>query len=86
MDDDVETAHIYRCDGKVGHPIIRPCKNHDLAYGMGTYTDGESMETTNTVKSSSYIWIIGYKFQNPGNTISTYGVLSDLGLDQLQHP
>ena len=48
--------------------------------------DGEWTEATNTVKCSSCIWIIGYKFQNPGNTISTYGLLSDLGLDQLQHP
>ena len=28
-------------------------------YKMGTYTDGESAEATSTVKSSSYIWIIG---------------------------
>ena len=30
MDDDVETAHIYRSDSKAGQPIIRPCENHDL--------------------------------------------------------
>ena len=56
------------------------------AYGMGTYIDGESTEATDTVKSSSCIQIIGYKCQNPGNAISTYGLLSDLGLDQVQHP
>ena len=44
------------------------------------------MEATNAVKSSSCILIIGYKFQNPGNVISTYGLLSDLGLDQWKHP
>ena len=26
----MEAAPIYRCDGKVGQPIIRPHKNHDL--------------------------------------------------------
>ena len=30
VDDDVEAAHIYRCDGKAGQPIIRPHDNHDL--------------------------------------------------------
>ena len=29
MDDDVEAAPIYRCDGKVSQPI-RPCENHGL--------------------------------------------------------
>ena len=36
-------------------------------YEMGTYMNGESTEATKTVKSSSCIRIIGYKFQNPGN-------------------
>ena len=36
--------------------------------------DGEFTEATNTVKSISFIQIIGYKFQNPGNVISTYGL------------
>ena len=43
-------------------------------YGMGTYIDGESTEATDTVKSSSSIWIIGYN-QNSGNAIRTYGLL-----------
>ena len=30
VDDDVEAAPIYRCDGKDGQPFVRPCKNHDL--------------------------------------------------------
>ena len=30
MDDDVEAAPIYRCDGKAEQPLIRPCENHDL--------------------------------------------------------
>ena len=56
------------------------------AYGMRTYMDGESTEVTDTVKSSSCIQIIEYNLQNPRNMISTYGLLSGLGLDQLQHP
>ena len=52
---------------------------------MGTYTDRESTEATDMVKGSSCIQIIGYN-ENPGNAIGTYGLLSDLGLDQLQHP
>ena len=30
VDDNVEAAPIYRCDGKAGQPIVRPHKNHDL--------------------------------------------------------
>ena len=30
VDDDVEAAPIYRCNGKAAQPIIRPHKNHDL--------------------------------------------------------
>ena len=30
VDDDVEAAPIYRCDGKAGEPLVRPCENHDL--------------------------------------------------------
>ena len=30
VDDDVEAAPIYRCDGKAGQPMIRPHENHDL--------------------------------------------------------
>ena len=48
--------------------------------------EGELTEATSMVKSSSYIWMIGWTFQNPGNIKGTYGLLSDLGLDQLQHP
>ena len=51
---------------------------------MGTYMDGELTEATDTVKSSSCIWIIGYNLQNPATVINTYGLLSDLGLDHLQ--
>ena len=30
VDDKVEAAPIYWCDGKAGQPILRPCKNHEL--------------------------------------------------------
>ena len=30
VDDDVEAAPIYRCEGKAGQPIIRPHENHNL--------------------------------------------------------
>ena len=30
VDDDVEAASIYRCDGKVLSPA-RPCENHGMA-------------------------------------------------------
>ena len=30
MDDNVEAAPIYRCDGKARQPIVRPHENHDL--------------------------------------------------------
>ena len=30
MDDDVEAAPIYRCNGKGGQPIIRPHGNYNL--------------------------------------------------------
>ena len=30
VDDNVEAAPIYRCDGKAGQPIVRPHENHDL--------------------------------------------------------
>ena len=28
VDDKVEAASIYRCDGKAGQSIVRPCENH----------------------------------------------------------
>ena len=30
VDDSVEEAPTYRCDGKAGQPIVRPCESHDL--------------------------------------------------------
>ena len=30
MDDNVEAAHIYRCNGKTGQPIVKSHENHVL--------------------------------------------------------
>ena len=30
VDVNIGAAPIYRCDGKSGQPIVRPCENHDL--------------------------------------------------------
>ena len=39
------------------------------AYGTRTYIDRELTEATDAYIRSSYMWIIGYHIQNPGNTI-----------------
>ena len=83
VDDDVEAAPIYRCDGKAGQSIIRPHKNHDLHMEQEP-TWMESWQKQQT--QSKAVPASRYKFQNPGNVISTCGLLSGLGLDQLQHP
>ena len=42
VDDNVEVAPIYRCDGKATKPT-RPCKNHGLAIGhLPTQTESHS--------------------------------------------
>ena len=41
MDDDVEVASIYRCEGKV-LPPMRPCENHGLAIEhLPTWTESQ---------------------------------------------
>ena len=60
VDDDVEAAPIYRCNGKAQQPT-RPCKNHGLHMEQVPTQDRESI-------SSSYTRIIRTHFQNPGNT------------------
>ena len=66
VDDDVEAAPIYRCDGKAPQPI-RPHENHGL-HRVYTYMEGELMQATDAVISSSCTGIIGQHIQNPGNT------------------
>ena len=48
--------------------------------------DRELTETTSTVKAVPTSGSLDRNSKNPGNMMSTYGLLSDLGLDQLQHP
>ena len=55
VDDDVEAAPFYRCDGKAKQPA-RLHENHDLY--MEWDTDGESTEVTDTVIGSSCMCII----------------------------
>ena len=74
MDDDVEVALIYRYDGMTEQPVIRPCNNHDPCMKWNVYK-WNSTEVTSTVKSSSYIQIIGQKIQNPEDAMSTYALL-----------
>ena len=66
VDDDVEAAAIYRCDGKASQ-LARPCENHGLHMDHIPRWDRESMQAADTVISSSCIRIIGKYFQNPGN-------------------
>ena len=42
VDDNVEVAPIYRCNGKAPQPT-RPCKNHGMAIRAFTYTARDSM-------------------------------------------
>ena len=51
VDDDVEAAPIYRCNGKAKQPA-RPCKNHDL------HIEQESTEAADALIRSSCMQII----------------------------
>ena len=82
MDDDVEAALSYRCDGKAGQPIIRPCENHDLHMEWEP-TQMESQQKQQT-KSKA---VPAYGSLDTSSKIQeTHGLLLDSGLDQFQHP
>ena len=67
MDDDVEVAPIYRCNGKV-LPPTRPHENHGLAIeNLPTWTESLCKQQSKLI-SSSCTWIIGKFIQNPGIT------------------
>ena len=66
VDDDVEEAPVYRCNGRAKQPT-RPHKESWPVYGGSTYMDRESTKAAEVVISSSYMQIIGIHFQNPGN-------------------
>ena len=49
VDDDVETAPIYRCDGKV-LPPTRPCENHGLAIEhLPTWTESHCKQQSKSL-------------------------------------
>ena len=78
VDDNVEDAPIYRCEGKAPKPT-RPCENHGLAM-KHVPTWSESSETTVKVICSPCPRIIGKIFQNPGDAGMYIITMTDLGL------
>ena len=49
MDDDVEAAPIYRCDGKALQ-VTRPCENHGLAIEhLPTWTESQCKQQLKTL-------------------------------------
>ena len=86
VDDDVEAATIYRSNVKAGQPILRPHENHDLHMKWEpTWTESQQKQQTQS-KAVPKSGSLDRSTQNPGNAMSTHGLLQDLGLDQLQHP
>ena len=75
MDDDVEAAPIYISDGKAGQPVIRPCKNHDLHMkGEPTWMESGKKQQAQS-KAFPKSGSLDRSTQNPGNTMSTHGLL-----------
>ena len=73
VDDNVEAASIYRCDGKAGQPIVRPCENHVLHMEWEpTWTESQqkqqiqskavhastSLDTTKIRECNKHIWSV----------------------------
>ena len=79
VDDNVEDAPVYRCEGKAPKPT-RPRKNHGLAMEWCTYMVRELSETTVEVICSPCPRIIGKTFQNPGDAGMYIITMADLGL------
>ena len=80
VDDNVEEAPIYRCEGKAPKPT-RPCENHGLAIEhLPTWLEMSS-EATVEVICSPCPRIIGKIFQNPGDTGMHVTSVSRLRLD-----
>ena len=75
VDNDVEAAPIYRGDGKAGQPILRPCENHDLHLKWEpTCTESWQKQQT-SLKAVPKSGSLETTTQNPGNTVSIYGLL-----------
>ena len=85
LDDDVEAAPIYRCNGKAGQPIIRPHENHDLC--MKWEPIGQRVNRSNKHSQKQFLhpdhWIEIPKSREHDEHI---WFEADLGLNQLQHP
>ena len=78
VDDNVEDAPIYRCEGKASKPT-RPCENHGLAMEhVPTWL--ESHEKPVKVICSPCPRIIGKILQNPGDAGMYISTMADLGL------
>ena len=79
VDDNVEDAPIYRCEGKAPKPT-RPRENHGLAMEC-VPTQSESCQKP---QSKSFAvpaqGIIGKTFQNPGDAGMYIITMADLGL------
>ena len=68
VDDYVEAAPIYRCDGKAKQPT-GPHENHDLQMEQEpTLMESQQKQQSQSL-GSSCMWIIGYYIQNAGNMI-----------------
>ena len=75
MDDDVEAARIYRCDGKAGQPAIRPGENHDLHMKWDPSQMKSQQKQHTPSKAVTKSRSLGAETQNPGNMMSTHGLL-----------
>ena len=75
MDDDVEAAPIYRGDDKAGKPVIRPCENHDLHMKWEPTRMESQQKQQAQLKAVPTSGSLDTKTQNPGNVMSTHGLL-----------
>ena len=67
MDDNIEAAPIYRCNGKEPQPT-RPCENHGLAIEhLPTWPESQCKQQLKSLVAPLQR-IIGKIIQNPGDT------------------
>ena len=75
VDGDVEATPTYKGDGKAGQPVIRPHENHDLHMKWEpTWTESQQRQQAPS-KAVPKSRSLDTKTQNPGNTMSTHGLL-----------
>ena len=75
VDVDVDAAPIYRCDSKARQPIRRPCKNHDLCMKWEPTQMESPQKQQASLKAVPKHTRSLDQTQNPGNVISTHGLL-----------